>query len=264
MLTLGPKPSPTWGRPADQRPRSRVDAAPVVPAPFLRSDSDLFRESLNVELACADRQATIRYTLDPAAPEGQWEIYDEPIVLRESTRLRFVAERDGCSSPVVESYLHRIPHDWTIDVRSTPNPQYTAGGPPALIDGLRGDPNWRTGGWQGYQYTDFEATVDLGSERPLHRIGASFLQDARSWIWMPSEVVLSVSSDGADFREIARVTGDVADDAQGIIVRDQVAEVEGVEARYVRVLARNYGTIPDWHPGRGDGAFIFIDEILID
>ena len=37
-----------------------------------------------------------------------------------------------------------------------------------------------------------------------------------------------------------------------------------VEARYVRVIARNYGTIPDWHPGRGDGAFIFVDEILIE
>jgi predicted alpha-1,2-mannosidase len=264
VLTLGPEPSPSWGRPANQRPRSRVEADPVVPAPFLRSDSDLFRDSLTVELACAEPRVTIRYTLDPGAPEERWAVYDAPITLDESTRLLFVAEREGRRSPVVESYLHRIPNEWTIDVRSIPNPQYTAGGPPALIDGLRGDRNWRTGGWQGYQYTDFEATVDLGSERPLHRLGASFLQDAKSWIWMPSEVLLSVSSDGTDFREVARLTGDVADDAQGSILRDWVTEVEGVEARYVRVFARNYGTIPEWHPGRGDGAFIFIDEILID
>jgi len=264
VLTLGSEPGPAWGRSTEDRPNSRVDAEPVIPAPFLRSDADLFRDSLTVELGCADPKAAIRYAVDPEAPEKAWKVYGEPIRLTESTRLRFVAERDGRRSPVVESYLHRIPHDWTIDVGPVPNPQYTAGGPAALIDGLRGDPNWRTGGWQGYQYTDFEATVDLGSERPLHRLGASFLQDAKSWIWMPSEVVISVSSDGTDFREVARLAGDVADDAYGNILRDWVTEVEGVEARYVRVFARNYGTIPDWHPGRGEGAFIFIDEILID
>ncbi len=134
----------------------------------------------------------------------------------------------------------------------------------ALIDGLRGDANWRTGGWQGFQYQDFEATVDLGRRRVLYSLGASFLQDAKSWIWMPSEVVLSVSSDGAEFLEVARLTGDVADDAYGNILRDWLAQIDGVEARYVRVFARNYGTIPDWHPGHGEGAFIFIDEILVD
>ena len=264
VLTLGSEPSLAWGRSRDQRPNSRVESEAVLPAPFLRSDADLFRDSLTVGLDCADSQATIRYAVDADAPEKTWAVYRDPITLRKSTRLRFVAELDGRRSPVVESYLHRIPNDWAIEVRSTPNPQYTAGGPPALIDGLRGDANWRTGGWQGYQYIDFEATVDLGRERALHRIGASFLQDAKSWIWMPSDVALSVSSDGVEFREVARLTGDVADDAYGSILRDWVAEVEGVEARYVRVVARNYGTIPDWHPGRGDGAFIFIDEILID
>jgi hypothetical protein len=49
-----------------------------------------------------------------------------------------------------------------------------------------------------------------------------------------------------------------------VIVREQVAELAGIEARYVRLGARNYGAIPEWHPGHGDGAFIFVDEILID
>ena len=54
------------------------------------------------------------------------------------------------------------------------------------------------------------------------------------------------------------------DDEDGVILRDLLADLDGTEARYVRIVARNYGTIPDWHPGHGDGAFIFIDEILIE
>ena len=32
-------------------------------------------------------------------------------------------------------------------------------------------------------------------------------------------------------------------------------------ARYVKVYARNIGTIPAWHPGAGAPGFIFIDEL---
>ena len=34
-------------------------------------------------------------------------------------------------------------------------------------------------------------------------------------------------------------------------------------ARYIKVKAYNYGKLPEWHAGKGDDAFIFIDEIEI-
>ena len=37
-----------------------------------------------------------------------------------------------------------------------------------------------------------------------------------------------------------------------------------VKARYVRVFAKNFGTIPDWHLGHGGEGFIFIDEIWVE
>jgi len=36
------------------------------------------------------------------------------------------------------------------------------------------------------------------------------------------------------------------------------------KARFVRVRASNFGTIPEWHPGAGYPAFIFIDEITVN
>jgi hypothetical protein len=264
VLTLGAEPGPHWGTAPGDRPRTSGGGDRVTAAPFVRGESDRFRERLSVELVSADEGAEIRYTLDPERPEGKWQVYREPLFLRESSRVRFVAGQGDHRSPVVEATFHRIPHDWTIQVASVPNSQYTAGGPEALIDGLRGREDWRTGDWQGYQYTDFQATVDLGEKRYLIRAGAGFLQDVRSWIWMPAEVVISVSDDGTDFREVARLTSGVPDDEDDVVIRDLVADLDGVEARYLRISARTYGTIPDWHPGHGDGAFVFIDEILVD
>ena len=31
--------------------------------------------------------------------------------------------------------------------------------------------------------------------------------------------------------------------------------------KFLKIVAKNYGTLPEWHDGRGGKAFIFIDEI---
>ena len=39
---------------------------------------------------------------------------------------------------------------------------------------------------------------------------------------------------------------------------------QAFEARYVRVVAKNFGVCPDWHLGKGGNAWIFADEIEVD
>ena len=264
VLDLAVEPSPDWGRSPEERPGVAAGVPLVVPAPFARSAGDTFRDTMTVELDCAEPGAAIFYTRNPELDRGRWTRYERPLSLEETTRLRFVAISGDRESPVVSASFHRIPHDWTVTLSAPPNPQYTAGGPQALVDGLRGDADWRTGGWQGYQYTDFEAIVDLREVRTVRHVTAGFLQDVRSWIWLPVGVTVEVSSDGDTFQEVARIRHDLPGDRRGVFVRDLGATFDPVEARFVRVRARSYGTIPDWHPGRGDGAFIFVDEIAIE
>ena len=261
VLTLADEPGASWGRATADRPTSRVEGARVLAAPFVVAESDRFRDSLTIELRSAEPEALIRYTTD----DSEWRDADGPIELRESTTLRFYAELRGSKSPVVESYLHRIPNEWTVDLETEPHPQYTAGGAAVLVDGLRGDPDWRTGGWMGFQGKDLTATVDLGSVQRVRKLGGSFLQENRPWIWMPVDVVLSTSVDGEAFAEAGRLTTDVAEDAPGVILRDMTIEPDRpVEARFVRLEATTFGTIPDWHLGHGGQGYIFIDEILVE
>jgi hypothetical protein len=257
---LGERPNRTWGRSAQARPRSRVANEPVLAAPFARCASHRFRDSLTVALAALDSGVTIRYAPDTSE---RWTVYERPLTLRESTQLRFFAADEVRSSPVVSAFFHRIPHDWSVRVLREPAPQYTGGGVDALIDGLRGRRDWRTGSWQGYRNTDFEAIVDLGRAQRITQAGGSFLQDVRSWIWMPTEVSISVSTDGERFDDVGRVANAMAEDEYGVLLQNLVVDIVDVEARFVRVRARNYGTIPDWHPGRGERAWIFIDEIVL-
>ena len=46
-------------------------------------------------------------------------------------------------------------------------------------------------------------------------------------------------------------------------IRDFRAEILPTEARLVKVVAKNFGKLPEWHQGFGGDAFIFVDEIVV-
>ena len=227
------------------------------------ADADNFRDELVVELRSAEPGAEIYYSAEPDPASPRSLLYEGPIHLSESRTVGFYARMGDRISNSAESYFHRIPNEWRVEVTSVPNPQYTAGGPLALIDGRFGADDWRTGAWHGYQDQDFVAVLDLGRAQTLRRVGASFLQDARSWIWMPKRLVVEASTDGRRFEEVARFQHGIPDDAYGIFRETLEGPVSDIQARYLRFEAENYGTIPDWHLGAGGEAFIFVDELLV-
>lgn len=90
------------------------------------------------------------------------------------------------------------------------------------------------------------------------------MQNARSWIWMPTHIVFETSSDGVNFAKVADIKTDIDPTDMEPKIRDYTQSISPVKARYVRVHAYNLGKIPPWHPGAGDNAFIFVDEIIIE
>jgi predicted alpha-1,2-mannosidase len=270
-----------------------------IPAPALLNAPMTFRDSLVVELANESRLYVVRYTLNGSAPGLKDPIFprsgvnisyainatnDLPdpkgIVIRNSGTLKLAAFGGNGGeqvSPVSTAHFHKIPHNYTIDIQSNYNPQYTAGGDEGIIDGLQADENWRKGGWQGYQAQDFECVVDLQKPMSIYQINASFLQDTRSWIVLPTDVGFWYSVDGKSWTSMGNDLPTVKPDdytvqrwESGVRLGQSDNQPEPmfiaspVLARYVKVKAKNFGKLPDWHMGAGGEAFIFIDEISVD
>jgi DNA-binding beta-propeller fold protein YncE len=176
----------------------------------------------------------------------------------------FAYSAAGNQSPVVEAAFHKRPNDWTVKIDSKYSYQYTGGGDEGLIDGIRGTVNFASGEWQGYQGQDLVAVVDLQRPTEIHRLGGGFLQDARSWIWMPTRVEFELSEDNQTWHKAAEIKTDVPLEDMNPTIRDFVRDIAPTKARYIRVTARNIGKIPAWHPGAGGDAWIFVDEISVN
>ena len=229
---------------------------PIVTNPWFDMESEMFADTLSISIG---GEEDIFYRIS----DGEFKPYEGPVTVNKSCSLEAYSQRDGKKSFVTRTQVNKFFTDRDINIFSQCSRMYSAGGPQALIDTRRGGLNWRTGGWQGYQGTDFEAVVDLRSVRHISGVGAGFMQDARSWIWMPRSVEFSASRDGVSFEPLATVNNTVDDRDYELQIWDCTAKAN-VKARYVKVVARTIGTIPEWHPGAGCPGYIFIDEICVN
>lgn len=251
-----------------EMPSKDYDYSTIISVPVIEAESKSFKDKLTVEITSKNEDDEIYYVSTDVNKENPgWSVkYTEPFEITNSkTIYAFVQNKNG-KSDVVSSQFFKKPNNYTIDIKSKYNPQYHAGGAEGLIDGIYGATNWRKGEWQGYQSEDFEAVIDLQKKTKLKTISANFLQDTRAWILMPTQVEFYVSNDNENFELVATVKNTV--DAKDYEVQTQklVANVKE-KVRYVKVIARNFGKLPEWHQGYGfndSEAFIFIDEVEIN
>jgi hexosaminidase len=85
-----------------------------------------------------------------------------------------------------------------------------------------------------------------------------------SWIFYPTLVEFSVSVDGEYFTNVARFEIPIPGGHRDTSIKELEQNLTNVKARYVRVYAKNVGICPDWHPGKGDKAWLFVDEIVVE
>ena len=255
VFTMGPRPSVRWGVGVGNEPVSRIDGPGIIPVPVIKAAGQTFRGRMQIEIAAIDgKPDDLYYTTDGSESSTKSQRFTGAFFIEADTTVKALAvAADGRRSLVVTAKYHRIPHEWKITLESRYSSQYTGGGDFALIDGLRGTANWSGGGWQGYQGKDFVAVVDLGSVQNVSKVGAGFLQDVGSWIYMPARVEVELSMDGRSFSPAISIANEVSDQKEGVVIRDFVKSFPSKQARYIRIRAVNLRA-EKW---------IFVDEILI-
>jgi len=266
VFQMGARPNLRWGTGAGNEPVSRIDSQEIVLVPVMKAAGQTFKGSLEISLAAIDsKPVNLYYTVDGSEPDSHSLRFTKAFLIDQDTTVKALAvAADGRRSRVVTAKYHRVPHDWKLSLLSNYSSQYTGGGDLAVIDGIRGTANWSGGGWQGYQGKDFVAVLDLGSVQQVSKVGAGFLQDAGSWIWMPKRVEVELSIDGQTFGPSFSIANEVSERQEGVLTRDFVKSLPPQNARYIRIRAVNFGKIPAWHPGSGGDAWIFVDEILVN
>ncbi len=259
--TMSSIPSKNFGIKLADIPSTSIKDYHIVTAPIILSKSNTFKDSLIVTIENKSPNCELYYTTDGTKPNANTIKYKNPIVVKEKTTIKVLAINNiDRESNFSEANFYKIPSDVFVKLESVYNPQYSANGAEGLIDGIKGSENWRLGSWQGYQDADFIAIIDYSKIKQFSLFGASFLQDIGSWIAMPKEVQFYGSTDGIEYnliglvKPITKVT-----ETKTTIETLEIFKI--ISARYIKIIAKNLGNLPEWHISAGEKAFIFVDEV---
>jgi hexosaminidase len=149
------------------------------------------------------------------------------------------------------------------DIRVTEPPSKRYSGEDSingLVNGLRSQKGIASPEWLGWEGGNLETIIDLGSEQEISKVTIHTLDQNGSWIYLPSGMEVALSNDGQQFNTVSN-NGALTDDKNRM--KWITASFSPAQARYVKILVKNFGLIPSGNPGAGHKAWLFVDEVGI-
>jgi len=269
-LAMGSIPDNNFGKSAGDFPVQHMLEQEMVLAPLIKTKQKVFADSVQVRIQSLETDQApgrILYSVESGNKPVKKAEYQVPFYINITSKIKATAFRNNGRSGTVTAELYKLPNPaWTINYIVPFSSQYAAGGSTALIDGIRGDANWRKGNWQGFVKDNMGVILDLGKEQKISKVTASFLQDTRSWIYLPLEFSVQISTDTKTFTDAGSLVIQKDDKNEEVIIRNETVTFNPVSARYIKIRAINYGKLPEWHPGfiYNGQAWIFCDEISVE
>lgn len=213
-----------------------------------------------------DKLYKIKYTLDGTEPTVNSNDFKEAIKIDKTTLVKmalFDVKQNKLGVSVSNEFIlkDKTAH---LEIKTEFANQYAASGKNALIDGIRGGNEFRSGDWQGYYGKDLETEISFDTPRKLSEIGLSCIEDVNSWIFYPSSIHFEVSYDGNTFETAGTLKNTLNTDQFGKSVKEfklGLNKKEGIKK--IRIKATNAGKCPSWHIGAGNDSWLFADEILL-
>ena len=208
----------------------------------------------------------IYYTLDNSQPDSSSTEYLEPFLTKNSTIINAVAYKDGKlreKAHPIQIAIHKAMGKEGI-LTYAPEEKYACSGSKTLLNGLYGSASHTDGQWLGFKGKDMELVIDMGESMPINIIKLNALAMPGRWIFLPKNITVSVSEDGNSYQETGSVSHNIDQQTCDNQIVPFTIKMKNTSGRYIKIVAKNYGTLPNWHKGAGNPAWLFIDEVVVE
>ena len=215
------------------------------------------------------------FKLDPAAKDRLIEFEricnESGISLMNEMGYSVEEYVDSYNRTIERSELPNIAAGKKVEALTAPK-KYAGENPLTLTDGAYGGSSFYSN-WLGFEGNDMEVIIDLKKVQEIKNIQTAFLQVTNHIVFFPEFVEVSVSTGdsidaqaGYPYRKILKL-----ETTNPLHQGSKVNDIEyfnfsfvPVQARYVKIYARNMKKAPAWHNASGLPAWIFCDEIIIN
>lgn len=203
----------------------------------------------------------IYYTLNGKEPDTSSSIYSTPIKAYNPGTYKFKAFHPDWA-PSETAILKLLPKGIDVDtiiMHSIPHEKYSGLENNTLINLKKGQLNFSDKQWLGYD-TVAKATLVLKEKKYIKSLTISYLNDVGSWIFPPSTISVSINGDLNSKKTI-----DIEQPKAATSIKTNTITIPiELQAESLLVEINNLESIPEWHEGVGQKAWLFTDEWILN
>lgn len=149
-----------------------------------------------------------------------------------------------------------------VQLLTVPYSSYRFEAPAELFDGKRGDMDFHSGAWIGFYREPLDVIIEMGRTK-FSSVMMEILADKGNYIFAPTAFKALVSDDGENYSELAVATYEPMKSSDKDGVMQFTLDFQETRAKYLRIQSNTIDVLPEWHPGAGARAFLFVDEIVV-
>ncbi|MFM2392496.1 MAG: hypothetical protein RLZZ546_473 [Bacteroidota bacterium] len=218
----------------------------------------LSKDGVMVSFDMRMENVSIRYTDDGKEPTEKSLLYKSAIKISKPCTLKAKAFHPSfiSSESSVCVILPRGKEFSSVTVNQ-PHDHYKLNGSRTLTDQMLSGLNFREG-YLGYEGDPVMLEVEFEKKEKIKSVIVSLLIDQSSWIFGPSSVII------LDEKAKVIASKNISSSLSPQDIQFLMVEVPcSGKHRYLKIIVDPISSIPNWHQGKGEKAWLFLDEIVV-
>jgi len=227
--------------------------------PHIKKTSTIIDSFVMVTASLRKKNVELFYSINGQEPTKASLKYEAPLKITKEGIYKFKAfhpDWKPSESSKLKLYKKGIPQK-RINLITPAHKDYPGLGESTIFNNIKGTLNHRSNKWVGFD-SIAKATTHFSKDTFIKNITISYLINTRAWIFPPSEAIVWFSKTDSIIVPI-----DALVDKHEHRLADIIIPINK-KIDSITVAIKNNEQLPEWHPGKGKKAWLFMDEWIFN
>lgn len=234
--------------------------------PVLVNEEFIIKGKTGIQFKHPLKEVKIRYTVDGSEPDSlNSPLYSQPVFIDSYAKVRALATKDKwlASKQVEYTFFKSNYSPDTAYLIKSPDPKHMGKGGKTLIDLKKGSSdNFNEQSWIAYRGKDMEALFEFKAPQPVGGVNISYLLKTDSYIMPPSVVEIWSGDDKSSLKLVGKATPAAPEKMEPKNNAAINISLPKGQVKYIKLVVKPLAKLPKWHPGKGEPAWFFVDEVF--
>jgi len=235
--------------------------------PILENENFVITQSTPLKLKHYINGTIIRYTLDGTEPDSiSSPVYKNAFDINSDLTVKAKAFKPGwISSDIIQQHFFKGSyHVDSAILLSKVDDKYKANGGKTIIDGEKSDMNFSSGKWIACKENPMEVMLLFNKPVEASSITLSMLQQIGPYIFPPAQVEIWGGTNKNNLKLLSKLNPEQPTEKSGDENLAVKCSFNKTSVSCIKLLITPVRHLPTWHQGKGERAWVFVDEVFVN